>query len=178
MAKYSYEFKKRLVDEYIEGSGGYITIAEKYNVRHSQVELWVAKYRAYGDVGLISSKQHKSYTYEFKKHAVELYLSSELSYADLALQLEIASPSALVNWVKSFRTGGLDALRPRKKGRPSKMPNNSKKTQKKPTPSNKVVNFENEKIKQLEEENYNLRLENAVLKKFGRLSSERAKKNF
>ena len=178
MAKYSYEFKKRLVDEYIEGSGSYQTIAKKYNVRQSQVELWVAKYKACGEEGLIRSRHYKSYTYEFKKTAVELYLNSELSYADLALQLEITNPIVLVNWVKSFRTGGLDALRPRKRGRPSKMPNNSKKTQKKTTPSNKVVNFENEKIKQLEEENYNLRLENAVLKEFGRLSSERAKKNF
>ena len=170
--------KKRLVDEYIDGRGGYKTIARKYKIDLKQLKLWVSKYRAYGDAGLMSSKQHKSYTYEFKKTAVELYLNSELSYADLALQLEITNPIVLVNWVKSFRTGGLDALRPRKRGRPSKMPNNSKKTQKKPTPSNKVVNFENEKIKQLEEENYNLRLENAVLKKFGRLSSERAKKNF
>lgn len=32
MAKYSFEFKKQIVKEYLEGNGGYKYLACKYNV--------------------------------------------------------------------------------------------------------------------------------------------------
>ncbi len=32
MAKYSYEFKKKVVDAYLNGEGGYVFLANKYHV--------------------------------------------------------------------------------------------------------------------------------------------------
>ena len=32
MAKYSYEFKKKVVQEYLDGNGGYEYLAKKYNI--------------------------------------------------------------------------------------------------------------------------------------------------
>ena len=48
---------------------------------------------------------------------VELYLSNEVSYQELALQEGINNPAILVKWVNDFRIAGPDALRPKKKGR-------------------------------------------------------------
>ena len=177
MAKHSFKLKKQVVNEYISGKGSYSTIAKKHGLDRSQVRRWAAAYKAHGDKALMRSRQSNSYSFEFKLAAVEIYLTSELSYLDLAVQLNINNPSTLVAWVKRYRNGGLDALKPRKKGRPSRMTDDATKSKTKVSTSDKVVGFENEKIKQLEEENYQLRLENAVLKEFGRLSSERAKKN-
>ena len=52
-----------------------------------------------------------------KLSVVELYLSSEISYQDLALQEGIPNPCMITNWVNRFRAAGPDALRPHKKGR-------------------------------------------------------------
>ena len=42
MAKYSYEFKKQVVDAYLRGEGGYTYLAEKYGVTNRcQVLKWV-----------------------------------------------------------------------------------------------------------------------------------------
>ena len=56
---------------------------------------------------------------------VELYLSSELSFRELATQERINNPAILVKWVNDFRIAGPDALRPKKKDRKRSL--NSKK---------------------------------------------------
>ena len=52
-----------------------------------------------------------------KLFIVELYLSSEISYQELAIEEGNTNPSMIVNWVSRFRAAGPDALRPHKKGR-------------------------------------------------------------
>lgn len=47
---------------------------------------------------------------------VELYLSSEVSFRELATQERINNPAILVKWVNDFRIAGPDALSPKKKG--------------------------------------------------------------
>ena len=63
------------------------------------------------------SRKQEKYSFEKKLYIVELYLSSEISYRDLAIQEGITNPSMIVNWVKLFRTAGPEGLRPHKKGR-------------------------------------------------------------
>jgi len=42
MAKYSYEFKKKIVDEYLDGGGGRKFLAKKYGIPStSKVMQWV-----------------------------------------------------------------------------------------------------------------------------------------
>ena len=77
----------------------------------------VQNYQKFGDAGLIRSRKNQTYSFEKKLSVVELYLSSEISYQDLALQEGITNPSMIVNWVNCFRVAGPDALRPHKKGR-------------------------------------------------------------
>ena len=57
MAKYSYEFKKQVVDAYLRGEGGYTYLAEKYGVKNRrQVLNWVHYYEQFGDSGLLKSR--------------------------------------------------------------------------------------------------------------------------
>ncbi len=69
---------------------GYTYLAEKSGVTsRRQVLNWVHNYKKCGDKGLMRSRKQKKYSFEYKLHAVELYLSSELSYQKLALFEEI-----------------------------------------------------------------------------------------
>ena len=81
MAKYSFDFKKKVVMSYLNGEGGYTYLANKYSIpSSSKVKLWVDNYKRLGDEGLLRSRQQSNYTFEYKLHVVELYLSSEVSY--------------------------------------------------------------------------------------------------
>ena len=118
MAKYSFEFKMEVVQAYLNAEGGYRYLASKYNIpAKRRIEEWVHAYRKFGEEGLMRSRQNKKYTFQFKLSMVELYLSSEVSYQELALSQGISNPSLIVKWVNDFRIAGPDALRPKKKGR-------------------------------------------------------------
>ena len=172
MAKYSFDFKKKVVMEYLNGEGGYTYLANKYNLpAKSKVKLWIDNYKEFGDEGLLRSRQNKKYSFEYKLHVVELYLSNEVSYQELALKESINNPAMLAKWVNDFRIAGPDALRPKKKGRKKSL--NSKDTLKETTSKNPVsVDISAEHVKQLEDELLKLRIENAFLKELRRLRLE------
>ena len=172
LAKSSYEFKKKVVQAYLKGEGGYTHLAEKYGVKNKrQVLNWVQSYNELGNDGLMRSRQNKNYSFQFKLSVVELYLSSEVSYQDLALSQGINNSALIARWVNDFRTTGPDALRPKKKGRKkildiSEVKKISKATDEKP------VDTSAERVKKLEDEGLKLRIENAYLKELRRLRLE------
>ena len=172
MAKYSFEFKKKVVLAYINGEGGYGYLSKTYGVpAQRNIEQWVHNYQTFGDKGLQRSRKNDIYSFEKKLSVVELYLSSEISYQDLALQEGITNPSMIVDWVNRFRAAGPDALRPRKKGRKKILDKPDNNTQNKPLVES-PVNTSVEHVKELEDELLKLRIENAFLKELRRLRLE------
>ena len=172
MSKYSFEFKKQVVNAYLNGEGGYTYLANKFGIpSDNTVKLWVDNYNAFGDEGLKRSRKKDFYSFEKKLSIVELYLSSEISYQDLALQEGITNPSMITNWVSRFRAAGPDALRPRKKGRKKTLNTTSGNTQNKPVEESSV-DTSAEHVKELEDELLKLRIENAFLKELRRLRLE------
>ena len=172
MAKYSFEFKKKVVLAYLNGEGGYKHLSKIYGVpSRSNIERWVHNYQTFGDEGLQRSRKNDTYSFEKKLSVVELYLSSEISYQNLALQEGIANPCMIVNWVNRFRAAGPDALRPHKKGR-KKALDKSGKNPKIVSSEEPFVDTSAEHIKELEDELLKLRIENAFLKELRRLRLE------
>ena len=173
MAKYSFEFKKKVVEAYFRGEGGYTYLAEKYDVKNRrQVLNWVHYYEKFGDDGLRRSREKKTYSFEFKLHVVELYLSSEVSCQELALSQGICNHALISKWVNDYRIAGPDALRPKRKGRKKIL--DSKNTIKKTVqPVDEIsVDTSAEHVKELEDELLKLRIENAYLKELRRLRLE------
>jgi transposase len=168
MAKYSYEFKKRIVQEYLDGEGGYRRLETKYQINRSMIRKWVTNYKEYGEGSLMRGRKRKEYTFEFKLHVVELYLRSELSYRELALQVGMTEPATIVRWVNEYRASGAEGLMPREKGR------------KRMIDKDKIIREiekdgseeQKELLKQLQDENLRLRIENAFLKEARRLRLE------
>ncbi len=175
MAKYSFEFKKKIVKEYLEGKWSSHELAKKYHIGTSdnsrQVIRWIAAYNEFGDDGLRRSRKNTIYSFEYKLHVVELYLSSEVSYQELALSEGMTNPSLITKWVNDFRIAGPDALRPKKKGRKKSLKSSDNKER---TTINETASVDTsaEHIKQLENELLKLRIENAYLKELRRLRLE------
>ena len=172
MAKYSFEFKKRVVMEYLNGCGGKAYLAKKYKIpAPSNIKKWADNYKKYGDEGLVRSRQNEKFSFEKKLSLVELYLSSELSYQELAIQEGILHPAQIQKWVNDFRIAGPDALRPRKKGRKKTLNTSNGNTQNKHVEESSV-DTSVEHVKELEDELLKLRIENAFLKELRRLRLE------
>lgn len=165
MAKYSYELKKKVVVAYLHGEGGYKTIAKRFGISsHNIVKKWIMNYLAFGDEGLMRSKKNKSYSYEEKIAIVEIYLTTEISYQALAIQNGMTSPALIVKWVNDFRSAGPDALRPKKRGRKMTVKRKPVKQSKK-----EKIDTSEKHVRELEDENLKLRIENAYLKELRRL---------
>lgn len=172
MAKHSYEFKKQLVLEYLDNQGSYASISQKHGMSDScQLRKWVAAYKKLGDNGLKRSRSRKEYSFEEKLSVVESYLTSELSYQELALQMGINNPSMLARWVNDFKIAGPDALRPHRKGR-KKTLSTSQSRETEAQVQHTEVDTRAEHVKELEDELLKLRIENAVLKELRRLRLE------
>lgn len=126
MAKYSFEFKLKIVQEYLEGNGETPYLSKKYGVKSkTQVKDWINAYREFGEIGLLRKRKNQYYSVQFKMDAIELYQTSELSYREVANHLGINNPALMANWMKIFRSEGIDGLS-KTKGRPkilSKMEN-------------------------------------------------------
>lgn len=176
MAKYKTEFKTKVVKEYLEGKISYRELAKKYSIQDSSaVRTWVNAYESQGYDGLKVKRKNNNYSLDFKLNVVDLYLTGEMSYQSLANELKISNPAIITRWVNDFRKQGIEGLKPKKRGRPSKMPKSTNKSKDiKIDSSEKLTNLEDnsltqaqlkEKIKKLEEKNYWLQLENDAIKK-------------
>ena len=173
MAKYSYELKKKTVVEYLNGQGGYRYLAKKYNIDSNLIRMWIAAYKELGNEGLKRRKKNKNYSFDFKLHVVELYLTTNISYRKLALTVGMNNPGIVAKWVNDYRIAGPDALRRKKKGRKPKV----SKPKKNQVPQTEKEKADAEYLRQLEEENLKLRIENAYLKELRRLRLEDEAKN-
>lgn len=172
MAKYNFELKKKIVLEHLSLGVGSKALAKKYNVKSArQIQQWIHNYNEFGEEGLKRSRQKNNYSFEFKLHMVESYLSNEVSYEELALANGITNYTMISRWVEAFRVAGPDGLRPRKKGRKKTLDNSvcNKISQnvKENTPNTSA-----EHVKELEDELLKLRIENAFLKELRRLHLE------
>ncbi|MCR5719859.1 MAG: IS3 family transposase [Lachnospiraceae bacterium] len=171
MAKYSFEFKKKVVLEYINNGIGSTTLASKYDIStEKQVRNWVHAYKEFGDNGLMRSRRKEQYSFEYKLYVVELYLSTEVSYEELAIAEGIKNHSMISRWVSAFRTAGPDGLRQRKMGRKKTLSTDCKKRSS--SNNETVVDTSAEHVKELEDELLKLRIENAYLKELRRLRLE------
>ena len=118
MAKYNYELKKKIVEEYLSGKTSYPVLENKYQIDESQIRRWVNNYKQFGDEGLMRSRNKRSYSVEFKLEAIIRYETSECSYQQLALELGLTNPSIIANWRRQYREKGIEGLRSHKRGRP------------------------------------------------------------
>lgn len=153
--KYSDEFKLQLVNEYLDGhSGGFKTIAAKYEVSHAQIERWVNLFKVGGAEQLV--RVHGTYDGNLKIHVVEYMHKNSMSLQQVAAYFGIHSPPTVAKWERIYYEEGKEALYEERRGRSKKLS-----VAKKGRPPKKHVNEDEDLLAEVQR----LRMENEVLKK-------------
>lgn len=180
MAKYSLEFKMKIVTEYLSGGIGMNPLSRKYGFKDkNQVRKWIHAYQTLGIEGLKRSRKNKTYSVEYKIEAITMYEASEKSYQDVANELGLNNPSLIARWRTEYHQYGIEGLS-RKQGRPSlsKKDHNIKAqsiTSSKPV---EITDLElaNKRIKELEYELKMQKIKNEYLELLRSLRLEKKRK--
>lgn len=147
---YDFELRRRAAELYEEGYGR-ASIASMLGVPKETVRKWLDVYRSVGiEVLAMMGAKKTTYSFETKVAAVRAVTDEGMTKAEAMAKFGIASPSSFKKWLKAYREDGVDALRPKPKGRPAGAKANRKETTRE---------------QELEREVQKLRAENAYLKK-------------
>ena len=167
MSKHSVAFKLSVVTFYQKAERSAREVGGHFGVDHATVRKWVASYEAHGAAGLATKFSH--YDAAFKLSVVlQRMWEDGLSYRQTAALFNIRNRSCLPDWERRYKTGGIDALSPRRRGRHrSIMPEPP--VPKEPDASRSDDKKSREEL--LAELSY-LRMENAFLKKLEALTRE------
>lgn len=183
MAKYSLSFKLKVVTAYLNNEGGYKSLAKKYGVKSSrQVLRWINVFKEFGKEGLCRKRNNTRYTSEFKLAVVESYLTSELSYRQIAFQYGLNNPPLIARWKSEFMKYGSNVFVERPKGRIPTMSRTDEKakitthTKSRNQKKKKELTPEQARILELEKQLRYAQIENAFLKELRRLRLEDARK--
>jgi len=171
MSKYTADFKLQIVQEYLGSAIGLTSLANKYGLQSSIIRFWCQRYRIHGLAAF--ERKYSTYTVDFKLSVLRHMKKHSLSLQETAAYFDLRGGSSVVSkWQRLYDEGGIDALKPRPKGRPKKMKSPIKKLDKNLSPAE-------QELKKLQREVEYLRAENAYLKKLDDLlrQKEQSKKN-
>lgn len=109
---YSKEFKKRVVQEYLEEGLAVRPLARKYNIpSHETVRNWIIKYtrgeemRSYSPKPEVYTMKGKKTTQEEKIEIVKDFLAKDLSYKEAAEKHQV-SYNNIYSWVQKYKAHG------------------------------------------------------------------------
>lgn len=156
MSKHTEQFKLSVIKDYLAGVDGFRAVAQRHGADESIVRKWVATYRQHGASGI--DKKYTHYDAQFKLSVLQHMWNKGLSQREAAAVFNIRSTASIGVWERQYYAGGIDALAPRRRERPKKMPDAP--ITKPPAATDQTRTRE----QLLEEINY-LRMENAYLKK-------------
>ena len=115
---YDEAVRRRAAMLFDEGMG-YKTAASLLGIPRETVRKWLDTYRSVGLEGLmVMGSKHMRYSFETKLAAARAVVDEGMTKADAMAEFGIASMTPLKNWMKAYREGGPEALRPKPKGRP------------------------------------------------------------
>lgn len=96
MNKYNFDFRKKVVQEYLNGTMGTKSLAKKYGIPSNKtIRVWVASFKTYGEQALKPMVKPKMYSSQYKLHVVKLYLRNKehTSFQKLAVEEQISDKS-------------------------------------------------------------------------------------
>ena len=98
---------------------GYGLTARRLGVSAATVREWQKMYHVIGRDGLLAmGVKHTRYDYETKVAAAKAVVDGGMSKPEAMVHFGIASVTPLKQWCRLYREGGVQALKPKSKGRP------------------------------------------------------------
>ena len=141
----------------------FLSLAKAFDVQESNIKYLIALIEKHG-YDILREDKNRVYSKDFKLQTINRILINHESINSVAINIGLVSPGILHNWLSKFKENGYNVIEKKKGRKPKSMT--------KPKKNNKVLS-EQEKIKQLEEENLYLKAENEYLKKLKALVQER-----
>ncbi|GAA0854189.1 transposase [Paenibacillus glucanolyticus] len=160
MTKFTKDSKLALIQGYDSDLLSQTEYANQVGVTKSQFQYWLKLYEMHGET--VFTNGYTNYPASFKLDVLSHMAQSDASLMDTAVLFKLPDFSMLYSWQRKMETGGLEALEPKKKGRPS-MKKNSNSSTKRSVVQGSVEALE-ERIKQLEMENEYLKKLNALVR--------------
>ena len=117
MSKHSTQFKLKVVKDYLK-AGSYLRVAAAYGVHTTDVRKWVSAYQMHG-ISSLQKRGYQHYTAQFKLQVLEHLSAYGTSPRSTAAHFNIASSSTILVWQRLYNEGGITALEPNPRGRPS-----------------------------------------------------------
>ena len=156
MTKYSNEFKVKAIKMVLKGDS-ISHVAKILNMPDiAPLCRWISHYE-HGGIPQLLHKNRK-YTPIFKQKVIEYKWLHHLSLNQTAAKFSIPNTGTISTWEKLYRSYGFSGLLCKKRGRPSMKKSKSKNKVNKPK---KELSY----VEKLEQEVYQLRMENDLLKK-------------
>jgi len=178
MSKYSFELKLKVVKEYLSGIGGYGYLAQKYGIKgFQQVEKWIKTYQEFGEEGLMRKRQNVNYSVQTKLDAIELYLSTEMSFYEVANEFKINNPPLIAAWLRKYREKGVEGLSGKRGRPPMKETEKSVSEVKKSEAKVEIPQSMEELLAEKDRQIRALQIENASLKEWRRLRNAQLPKS-
>ena len=152
MTKYSTEFKLKAIKMVLKGDSIYHVSKILNMPNESLIHSWISHYE-HGGIPQLLHKNRK-YTPIFKQKVIEYKWKHSLSLNQIAAKFSIPNIGTISTWEKLYCSYGFSGLLAKKRGRPSMKKSKSK------------------NVEKLEQEVYQLRMENDLLKKWHALMKQ------
>ncbi|TCN02785.1 transposase-like protein [Bacillus sp. BK006] len=152
MKRFSKEEKLMAVKKYLSDEGSFKRIGDSIGADEGDVRSWVQRFQYHGDEAFKNS--YARYSVKDKLDVLNYMKEQGTSIRETAAIFNIKSTRTLRRWRTLHENGGIDALKPKEKGRPSMKKRKIKKG-----------NSTTQSIDALQAELEYLRAENAYLKK-------------
>ena len=156
--KYSFEEKLAIVSEVISGKTK-ASVCREHHVDKHELNIWVARYKLYGESSLLKPKKIRHYSPAEKELIILEHTRNGVSLSQLSLQYGL-DRSTVKAWLRKIRSG-VSLYEIMRRGRP---PKHQMARPKKKEPQTE--------LERLQAENLRLRAENALLKKVKALVEE------
>lgn len=97
---------------------GHCSVARELGLPRSTVRKWQMSYRSAVMGGSVAGGSRASYGFETRVAAASAVVDGGLTRAEAMARFGVAGASSLDRWVRLYREGGAEALRPGRRGRP------------------------------------------------------------
>lgn len=170
--KYSIKFKVQVAKHYLSRIEGADLTAKIFKLDHGTVRKWAELYKAHGQDGF--KPLYRRFSPASKEAIVLDMWENHLSSRQIGAKYRVAPPT-VSRWEKLYNSGGIDALRDNRKGRP-RMAKTSKLTLKQSRTKTTPFDSERAELEFLRAENaYLKKLQALIQKEFGLVQEKKHK---
>lgn len=101
-SRFTFEEKLNAVLTNLSGMMGIKSLSKKLKCNPSNIQLWIAQYKTFGENRLKNNLTNLKYSQKVKLKAVNEYISGKISLSDICIKYKIRSTTQLRKWISLY----------------------------------------------------------------------------